>query len=78
MPTCGNLWRTAWRPSRRCWAQRLRRDQDAGPLQADLDPQVMAAVVATYAQGLWRMAMVDYDRPRFERQVDTFLTGFGL
>lgn len=59
-------------------ARRLRRDQDAGQLQVDLDPQTVAAVVATYAQGLWRMAMVDYDRLRFERQVDAFLTGFGL
>jgi TetR/AcrR family transcriptional repressor of nem operon len=29
-------------------------------------------------QGVWRMALVDYDRPSFERQIDAFLTGLGL
>jgi TetR/AcrR family transcriptional repressor of nem operon len=32
----------------------------------------------TFSQGLWRMALVDYDRERFERQVDSFLTALGL
>jgi len=35
-------------------------------------------VVVTYLQGLWRMALVSYERPRFERQIDMFLTGLGL
>lgn len=38
----------------------------------------MASVVVTYLQGLWRVALVDYDRPGFELQIDTFLSGLGL
>jgi TetR/AcrR family transcriptional regulator, transcriptional repressor for nem operon len=35
-------------------------------------------VVSTYMQGLWRMALVSYDRSRFEQQIEVFLTGLGL
>jgi TetR/AcrR family transcriptional repressor of nem operon len=35
-------------------------------------------VVLTYMQGLWRMALVSYERTRFERQIDVFLDGLGL
>jgi TetR/AcrR family transcriptional repressor of nem operon len=35
-------------------------------------------VVITYLQGLWRMALVSYERPRFERQINMLLTGLGL
>ena len=59
-------------------AERLERDLAAGILPPGLDPVTVASVVVTYVQGLWRMAMVDYERPRFERQVDAFLTGLGL
>ncbi|CAB3767291.1 hypothetical protein [Paraburkholderia humisilvae] len=56
----------------------LRLDLDNGVLPPSLDSQVTASVVATYLQGVWRLALVDYDRPSFEQQVDTFLTGLGL
>lgn len=59
-------------------AARLSHDRSVGLLPAELDPETVAAVVATYAQGIWRMALVGYDRPRFERQIDAFLTGLGL
>ncbi|WP_373452803.1 TetR family transcriptional regulator C-terminal domain-containing protein, partial [Caballeronia sordidicola] len=59
-------------------AQRLREDQDKGILDAALDPRVVAQVITTYLQGVWRMAVVDYNRPRFERQIDAFLSGLGL
>lgn len=59
-------------------AERLRRDKRKGLLPKTLDPQTIASVIITYAQGLWRMALVDYDRPRFERQIAAFLTGLGL
>jgi len=39
---------------------------------------VTASVILTYLQGLWRMALVKFERPGFERQVDTFLQGQGL
>ncbi len=58
--------------------ERMDQDRAAGVLPSDLDPQTIAMVITTYAQGLWRMAMVSYDRSRFERQIDVFLTGLGL
>ena len=59
-------------------AERLDRDRAAGVLPDGLDPRATAMVISTYAQGLWRMAMVSYDRPRFEAQTDLFLTALGL
>lgn len=59
-------------------AERLRQDRDKGLLPMALDPQTIASVIITYAHGLWRMALVDYDRCRFERQIGAFLTGLGL
>lgn len=59
-------------------AERLQEDQTAGLFPRPLDASTVASVIITYAQGLWRMALVDYDRPGFERQVDVFLTGLGL
>ena len=59
-------------------AGRLNRDRETGALPPDVDAETVASVIVTYAQGIWRMAMVDFDRPRFDRQVDAFLTGLGL
>ena len=57
---------------------RLNADKEAGVLSAEFDPELVVPVVVTYLQGLWRMALVSYERPRFERQIDMFLTGLGL
>ena len=57
---------------------RMQADQQSGLLAREVDPQLVAPVVITYMQGIWRMALVSYDRPRFERQIDVFLTGLGL
>jgi TetR/AcrR family transcriptional repressor of nem operon len=57
---------------------RLNADKGEGLLAAAFDPELVVPVVVTYLQGLWRMAMVSYERPRFERQIDMFLTGLGL
>jgi TetR/AcrR family transcriptional repressor of nem operon len=57
---------------------RLTQDQAAGIFPAGLDPGTIAPVIITYLEGLWRMALVSYDRPRFERQIDAFLTGLAL
>ncbi|MBZ9798962.1 TetR/AcrR family transcriptional regulator [Mesorhizobium sp. ES1-4] len=59
-------------------AERLSQDRDKGVLPATFDPQTNASIIATYVQGIWRVALVDFDRPRFERQIDVFLTGLGL
>ncbi|OAE96349.1 TetR family transcriptional regulator [Bradyrhizobium centrolobii] len=58
--------------------EQLSRDRDKGLLPPSLDSRTIALVITTYLQGLWRMALVDYERPRFERQIDAFLTGLGL
>jgi TetR/AcrR family transcriptional regulator, transcriptional repressor for nem operon len=58
--------------------ERLGQDRDNAMLPVELDPQTTASVIMTYAQGIWRMALVDYDRARFERQIDAFLVGLGL
>ncbi|UQD70701.1 TetR/AcrR family transcriptional regulator [Bradyrhizobium japonicum] len=58
--------------------ERLSQDQCKGLLPSSLDPQTIAQVITTYLQGLWHMALVDYKRPRFQRQIDAFLTGLGL
>ncbi len=58
--------------------ERLSQDRDAGLLPAELDPRTTASVIATYQQGLWRMALIEYDRTRFCRQIDVFLTALGL
>jgi TetR/AcrR family transcriptional repressor of nem operon len=57
---------------------RLRIDKEAGLLSAEFDPELVVPVIVTYLQGLWRMALVSYDRSCFERQIDLFLTGLGL
>jgi TetR/AcrR family transcriptional repressor of nem operon len=58
--------------------ERLSQDRDKGLLPPSLDPRTIASVITTYLQGLWRMALVDYERLSFERQIDVFLTGLGL
>ncbi len=57
---------------------RLIVDKEAGLLGREVDPEVVVPVIVTYLQGLWRMALVSYDRRRFERQIDGLLIGLGL
>ena len=57
---------------------RLVADKAAGRLPESVDTGVVVPILVTYLQGLWRMAMVDYDRARFERQIDVLLEGLGL
>lgn len=57
---------------------RLNSDKEAGLLPAEFEPELVVPVVVTYMQGLWRMALVSYERTRFERQIDMFLSGLGL
>ena len=49
-----------------------------GELSSEVDPQVVAQIIGTYIQGLFPSAQLVYDRIRFERQIDVFLTGLGL
>ena len=57
---------------------RLRDDKRDGLLADDLEPQLIVPVIFTYMQGLWRMALVSYERSRFEQQIEVFLTGLGI
>lgn len=57
---------------------RLNHDRERGLLPATLDAQGIASVITTYINGMWRMALVDYDRPRFAREIDIFVTSLGL
>jgi TetR/AcrR family transcriptional regulator, transcriptional repressor for nem operon len=57
---------------------RLRADKEAGLLPAEFEPETVVQVILTYLQGVWRMALVSYDRTRFERQNDLFLKSLGL
>jgi TetR/AcrR family transcriptional regulator, transcriptional repressor for nem operon len=57
---------------------RMSADKRAGLLTEGFEPQLVVPVIITYMQGLWRMALVSYERSRFERQIDVFLTGLGL
>jgi TetR/AcrR family transcriptional repressor of nem operon len=43
-----------------------------------LDAEGAAQLIVTYLQGLFRTALLSYDRSQLERQVDLFLTSLGL
>lgn len=57
---------------------RLTADKESGLLPPDFDPQIVVPIIITYLQGVFRMALVSYDRTNFDRQIDVFLTGLGL
>ncbi|NIF33530.1 TetR/AcrR family transcriptional regulator [Enterobacter sp. Cy-643] len=57
---------------------RLSEDKAAGTLPETVDPQETAAIITTWLQGLWRMALIEYQRPVFERRIATFLGALGL
>jgi len=60
------------------FVERLRSAKQAGEFPAVFDPDVVAQVIGTYVQGLFRTALLCYDRAQLERQVDLFLTSLGL
>ena len=57
---------------------RLKSAKDTGELPPQFDAEVVAQIIATYLQGLYRTALLSYNRPQLERQIDQFLTGLGL
>jgi TetR/AcrR family transcriptional repressor of nem operon len=60
------------------FSNRLRSAEDTGELPSEFDAESVAQIIATYLQGLFRMALLSYDRSQLERQVDMFLTSLGL
>jgi TetR/AcrR family transcriptional regulator, transcriptional repressor for nem operon len=57
---------------------RFEADKERGILPKSFDPQAVVHIIVTYIQGLWRVALVSYDRRKLQIQVDTFLTSLGL
>ena len=53
-------------------------DKKSGHLPEEFEPQIVVPVVITYLQGIWRMALVSYNRKKYEKQIDLFLGGLGL
>jgi TetR/AcrR family transcriptional repressor of nem operon len=60
------------------FVNRLKSAKDTGELPSDFDAEAVAQIIFTYLQGLYRTALLSYDRPQLERQVDLFLTSLGL
>jgi TetR/AcrR family transcriptional repressor of nem operon len=58
--------------------ERIRAGKAAGELPADLEPEIVVQIIATFLQGLLRTALVSYDRKQVERQIDVLLTSLGL
>jgi TetR/AcrR family transcriptional repressor of nem operon len=59
-------------------SDRLKSAKETSELPPQFEAEVVAHVIATYVQGLIRTALLSYDRPQLEREVDQFLTGLGL
>lgn len=60
------------------FSDRLKSAKDTGELSPQFDAEVVAQIIATYLQGLYRTALLSYDRAQLERQIDQFLIGLGL
>lgn len=63
---------------KRAMTARLNADKEAGLLPADFDTKIVVPIIITYIHGIFRMALVSYDRVKLERQIDVFLTALGL
>jgi TetR/AcrR family transcriptional regulator, transcriptional repressor for nem operon len=60
------------------FADRLKAGKEAGELPPRFDADGAAQIIATYLQGLLGTALLGYNRPRLERQIEQFLKGVGL
>lgn len=58
--------------------EKLNEDKKEGRLPKSYDSHTVAFVIVTYCQGIWRMAMISYQRDQFERESEAFLKGLGL
>jgi hypothetical protein len=59
-------------------AERLESAKKRGELSNEVDSEVVAQVLFTYLQGLFRVIRVFQDRGRLDRQIETLLRGLGL
>jgi TetR/AcrR family transcriptional regulator, transcriptional repressor for nem operon len=60
------------------FSERLKSAKDTGELPPEFEPEVVAQIIGTYFQGMFRTALLCHDRTQLERQVDLFLTSIGL
>ena len=58
--------------------ERLTAAKDAGEFPPEFDPETITQIITTYINGLFRTALVCYDRQQIEKQIDVFLTGLGI
>lgn len=47
-------------------------------LPQDFDSEAVATILVTFVQGLWRMALISYDRASVEREIETLLDALRL
>jgi len=59
-------------------AARFDADKQRHILPRDFDSETVATVIVTFVQGLWRMALISYDRVKLEHQIETLLTALRL
>jgi TetR/AcrR family transcriptional repressor of nem operon len=62
----------------RCLFDGLVAAKKAGELPPGCEPGVVAEVIVTYLQGLFRVARVLKDRRQLEQQIEALLSGLGL
>jgi len=59
-------------------AARFETEKERHILPQDFDSETVAVLIVTFVQGLWRMALISYDRIKVERQIETLLTALRL
>jgi TetR/AcrR family transcriptional repressor of nem operon len=59
-------------------SNRLKSAKGTGKLPSKFDAESVAKIIATYLQGLYRTALLGYERSQLERQIDLFLTSLGI
>jgi len=62
----------------RAFSERLKSAKDRGEFPPEFEPELVAEIISTYLQGLYRTALLGYERSELERQVDLFLSRLGL
>ena len=59
-------------------SKRLKSAKETGGQPSRFEAEVVAQIIATYSRGLFRNALLSYDRPQLERQIDQLLISLGL
>lgn len=59
-------------------AERLTSAKETGEFPPEFDSETIAQIITTYINGLFRTALISYNRRQIERQINVFLTGLGI